>query len=183
MPRKSKPGPPAADDVPRGMPYGMRKQLEDQQGVTRDVAAMQAARRPDPAATLQAATAYTMPTLTPLGAPSERPGEPVTTGLSIGAGAGPEALGQFAPGGPDPDLIMLLRHLPVLELVSSGSSVASRNLIRRLRGSIPMPGSPQAQALGGGGGVSGRGGPQAPPAPVPSPAPTAARTGPPPGAV
>ena len=183
MPRKGKPSPPATTDLPTGLAYGVRKELETTQGVTNDVAAMQAARRPRPEDTLSAANGFTMPTLTPLGAPSERPGEPVTTGLGIGAGAGPEALGQFAPGGPDPDLIMLLRHLPVLELVSSGASVASRNLIRRLRGSVPMPGSPQAQALGGGGGASGRGGPQAPPAPVPSPAPTAARTGPPPGAV
>jgi hypothetical protein len=30
--------------------------------------------------------------LVPLGAPTERPGEPVTAGLPIGAGAGPEAL-------------------------------------------------------------------------------------------
>lgn len=30
--------------------------------------------------------------LVPLNAPTERPGEPVTTGLPIGAGAGPEAL-------------------------------------------------------------------------------------------
>lgn len=34
-----------------------------------------------------------MPQVTPLDAPSSRPGEPVTTGLPVGPGAGPEAVG------------------------------------------------------------------------------------------
>lgn len=39
--------------------------------------------------------------LMPLDAPSQRPGEPVTAGLPVGPGAGPEALGPLAGGGED----------------------------------------------------------------------------------
>lgn len=47
---------------------------------------------------------FQMPQVTALDAPSERPGEPVTTGLAVGPGAGPEVL----PGAPD-DTIEQLR--------------------------------------------------------------------------
>lgn len=35
--------------------------------------------------------------MTPLTAPSQRPNEPITAGISMGAGPGPEALGMGAP--------------------------------------------------------------------------------------
>lgn len=36
------------------------------------------------------------PQLTPIGAPTQRPGEPVTHGAPLGPGAGPEALGNLS---------------------------------------------------------------------------------------
>lgn len=41
----------------------------------------------------QAEEPYTMPQMTPLDAPSARPNEPVTAGLPVGPGPGPEVLG------------------------------------------------------------------------------------------
>jgi len=49
--------------------------------------------------------------LTPLAAPTERPNEPVTTGLPSGPGAGPEAL---MAGGPADDALWELRALAAL---------------------------------------------------------------------
>ncbi len=47
--------------------------------------------------------------VTPLDAPTERPDEPVTAGVPLGPGPGPEALGPLgAPGSPD-DEVMALR--------------------------------------------------------------------------
>lgn len=48
--------------------------------------------------------------MTPLGAPTERPNEPITAGLPMGAGPGPEALSPIAiaPGSRE-DLILQLR--------------------------------------------------------------------------
>lgn len=73
--------------------------------------------------------------------PSSRPNEPVTTGLPIGAGAGPEAL-QAAPN-PNAELAKGLRgYMPALELIANlpTSSVQSRNFIRRVRGLLPNEG-------------------------------------------
>lgn len=74
--------------------------------------------------------------LTPLDAPSTRPNEPVTTGLSVGAGAGPEALGPLADKTDGID--DLAQYLPMLEFIASqpGSSGQTRNFVRQLRGSI-----------------------------------------------
>jgi len=38
---------------------------------------------------VEPAQPYQFPTLTPLDAPTQRPGEPVTAGLAVGPGAGP----------------------------------------------------------------------------------------------
>jgi hypothetical protein len=50
--------------------------------------------------------------LTPLDAPTQRPAEPVTTGLPFGAGAGPEALGAtgIQPGSRE-DVILRVRAM------------------------------------------------------------------------
>jgi hypothetical protein len=70
---------------PPGQPYGQRQQLEGIQ---------QAVPVPDEAARYQAAiqSLSRMRPPTPLTAPTERPGVPLTNGLPIGAGAGPEIL-------------------------------------------------------------------------------------------
>lgn len=85
---------------------------------------------------MQAALEYS-PSVTPLGAPSENPDEPVTAGLPMGAGPGPEGMQTMQAGPPpDPDIQALLPYLPTLERLASmpTASVATRNLIRRLRG-------------------------------------------------
>ena len=104
MPRKGA-RPPRAPKVASGQAYGQR------QAQTRTLASIPAPSRPapsqgggggpgsggpvDPAAALNtAATNFQPPALTPLDAPTQRPNEPVTTGLPVGAGAGPEALGD-----------------------------------------------------------------------------------------
>ena len=83
--------------------------------------------------------------LTALDAPSERPDEPITAGLPMGAGPGPEALGM-RPGGPTLDMTQLARYLPALEHMQSmpGISRKTRNLIRLLRAAVP----PEARMAG-----------------------------------
>ncbi len=46
------------------------------------------------------------PPLTPINAPTQRPGEPLTTGIASGPGLGPEALGM-APAPEDPTIHIL----------------------------------------------------------------------------
>lgn len=77
--------------------------------------------------------------VTGLDAPTERPREPLTHGLSIGPGGGPEVLG---PEPADPDLESMRQYLPALELMASqpNSSPTARAFVRRLRGSMPPPG-------------------------------------------
>jgi hypothetical protein len=86
------------EDLPPSQNYGDRKAMQE------IIAGAPTARTPDvrglPAGQIQAA-AQTVPqeSVTPLFAPSQRPGEPITTGIPMGAGAGPEVLGmqsQFA---------------------------------------------------------------------------------------
>lgn len=91
MPRKARPGGNRTDlyaaqpaKVPTGLPYGEASQLQRSQ---------QAAPLPaglDQQA-LEAAQATTPPP--PITAPSDRPEEPLTAGLTSGPGAGPEILG------------------------------------------------------------------------------------------
>lgn len=48
------------------------------------------------------------PGITPLSAPTQRPGEPVTTGLSMGAGAGPEIFSSPARAQRSADMLDML---------------------------------------------------------------------------
>lgn len=76
----------------------------------------------------------------PFDRPTERPGEPVTAGLPMGPGPGPEALGGYAPqNDADLDLQALAPYIGALELMASqpGATISSRNFVRRLRGAIP----------------------------------------------
>ena len=81
---------------PTGLPYGRQQQLERQAAAlpVPHTAPAPATPAPDPAAQRQAALAgmAQLPVLPPLGRPSDRPYEPVTAGLPVGAGAGPEAM-------------------------------------------------------------------------------------------
>ena len=83
--------------APTGLPYGARGEL---------VAAQQAVPMgPGPTAggppSAPGGEAPAQSVL-PLGAPTQRPDEPVTAGLPIGPGPGPEALTQSAPRANDP---------------------------------------------------------------------------------
>ena len=69
--------------------------------------------------------------------PTDRPDEPMTAGVPMGPGPGPEALAmsQFAA---DPDLAAMAAYLPTLELLASqpNASPSARNYVRRLRGAL-----------------------------------------------
>lgn len=77
--------------------------------------------------------------VTPLYAPSQRPEEPITHGIPMGAGAGPEVLGINAPlQDTDTDKQRLLSYLPALEAIaqSPSSTQAFRNYVRILRANL-----------------------------------------------
>lgn len=92
---------------------------------------------PAPGPTPNPGVRVPLPPPTPLSAPSERPDEPVTAGIDMGAGPGRAALGLAPPV--DPDLLAFASYLPTLELLASqpDSTVAMRNFVRRLRGAMP----------------------------------------------
>lgn len=79
------------EDLPPSTQYGERKQMEEiTQGAptatTRGSADPKLGRPTNP-----------MTPVTPLFAPSQRPEEPITTGITRGPGAGPEILGMNVP--------------------------------------------------------------------------------------
>lgn len=107
--------------VAPGQPYGQRQQLEQ---------AQQAVPLPNaqnlPAAPTQAAGPSALPQGGPMPAlpgaqpftrPTERPNEPVTTGLPVGAGAGPEALSTSAPDTIGAQLVAMYRQNPNNDLL------------------------------------------------------------------
>lgn len=118
------PGTPLPVTAAAGQPYGARKAQEDAQR-----AVPMAAGLPAPA-----------PTQVPsLAEPSSRPDEPVTSGLPMGPGAGPEALTAFPAD--QSGVADLASYLPMLEFIASqpGSSPQTRQLVRRLRaGQAPL---------------------------------------------
>jgi len=60
------------------------------------------------------------PEVTPFGAETQRPDEPVTAGAPVGEGPGLEALGM---GDPGPEMAMLKKYLPLLEPVVNRADV------------------------------------------------------------
>lgn len=78
--------------------------------------------------------------VTPLSAPSTRPGEPVTAGAPMGAGPGLESLGLSNPEDQirQQDAQQLAQYLPVLEFVSNqpGATPSMRAMVRRLKGML-----------------------------------------------
>lgn len=69
---------------PGGLPYGENQALREQQQ----------------AAPMAQAPAVPSPEAIPLGAPSARPGQPVTAGAAAGLGPGPEVLARRPVGAP-----------------------------------------------------------------------------------
>jgi len=77
--------------------------------------------------------------VTPLYAPTQRPEEPITSGIPMGAGPGPEVLGMNQPSvDTDADRQKLLSYLPALEAIaqSPASSQSFRNYVRLLRANL-----------------------------------------------
>lgn len=76
--------------------------------------------------------------IVPMGAPSQRPDEPITAGMPGGPGAGP-AFGQPTPGGMTPDQIERMRsYLPVLLTLASRDDAGPdiKQYVRQLRGEL-----------------------------------------------
>lgn len=73
----------------------------------------------------------------PMGAPSQRPGEPVTAGAALGAGPDHTALGLNDPQN-DEGVQYLRRILPSLELMANSpiAGRAARQFVRRVRASL-----------------------------------------------
>ena len=76
--------------------------------------------------------------VTPLFAPSQRPDEPITTGIPMGAGPGPEVLGINNNLDTQEDKERMISYLPALEVMaaSPNSSQAFRNYVRMLRANL-----------------------------------------------
>jgi hypothetical protein len=77
---------------PGGMPYGENADFADLQS-----SAPMAATRSPQTQGQRAASQPGAPSITPLGAPTERPDEPLTMGNPMGPGAGPEVLSSLPP--------------------------------------------------------------------------------------
>ena len=76
--------------------------------------------------------------VTPLFAPTQRPDEPITTGIPMGEGPGPEVLGINNNQDTEQDRIRLISYLPALEGAAAdpNSSQAFRNYVRMLRANL-----------------------------------------------
>lgn len=76
--------------------------------------------------------------VTPLFAPTQRPDEPVTSGIALGAGPGPEVLGMNVTNDSEADRARLLSYLPALEAAAldPNSSQAFRNYVRMVRANL-----------------------------------------------
>jgi len=77
------------EDLPPSQNYGDRKAMAEQ--IAGAATTAQPSAKPAPAAAMQGAAAQEP--VVPLYAPTQRPNEPITAGIPLGAGPGPEALG------------------------------------------------------------------------------------------
>ena len=82
--------------------------------------------------------AAAQPPVTPLYAPTERPDEPITTGIPMGPGAGPEVLGINNNVDTEEDKARMVSYLPALEVLAASpdSSQAFRNYVRQIRANL-----------------------------------------------
>lgn len=86
--------------VPTGQPYGERKNLVDAQNAVPVAPAGTVVPGAAPPSPVGAAPAQGPPVDLPaFGRPSDRPGEPLTAGMPMGPGPGPEVLGAPRAGG------------------------------------------------------------------------------------
>jgi hypothetical protein len=144
MPRDSKKSTEQPRRAPTGLPQGEHKALMDQQAA---IPLPNAQGRMSNAIASAESQASPIPTNL-LGRPtSDRPTEPVTTGILGGGTPGPEAIAPIIKP-VDQDLAGMVRWLPVLETLADdeGSSNAMRSFVRRLRGAMPTAIRQAAQA-------------------------------------
>jgi hypothetical protein len=82
--------------------------------------------------------AATQAPVTPLFAPTQRPDEPITSGISMGDGPGPEVLGININQDTEADRARLISYLPALEAAAAdpNSSQAFRNYVRMVRANL-----------------------------------------------
>jgi hypothetical protein len=113
-----------------GGTYGQGKELMEQQQSAPLAAA--------PSPTARAPMMANLPPVTPITAPTTNPEEPVTTGIPVGPGAGPEALTLPKNEDTDVDRQRLMSYLPALEAaaLNPNSSQAFRNYVRLLRANL-----------------------------------------------
>lgn len=93
-----------------------------------------------PMAKSAARPAMQMPNVPSLGAPSARPNEPITAGIPLGPGPGPEALGKKGPADQKlADLQALADYLPQFERYANtpGASNMMKSFIKYLRSQTP----------------------------------------------
>lgn len=133
-------GTPLPAQAVTGQTYGKAQQQIDAQRVV----PLRTPSGPPPGGTATPAAGAAPPvappgSLGPPTGPTARPGEPVTAGIAMGPGAGPEALGLAGANPDDEDLARLAPYLPTLELLAGqpNASMATRNFVRRIRGGVP----------------------------------------------
>jgi len=116
------------EDLPPSTQYGERKQMEE---ITQGAPTAKTRGSADPKL---GRPANPMSAVTPLFAPSQRPEEPVTSGIDMGAGPGSEVLGMRQPD--DVNFrANISAYMPVLTYIASqpDTSPETRRVIRELR--------------------------------------------------
>lgn len=130
--------------VPTGRGYGERQKFEQQMGTPAARAATAgpiAAPRPAGGDLAAALASFTGGSAVGLAAPTARPGEPPTAGLPIGPGGGPEtAPGLIRRQGPNPDVTIWRRYMPMFEMMAARADSSSelRQMVRRIRSQMPV---------------------------------------------
>lgn len=130
--RRTDGGPGQALRVPTGGSYGDAQAMDS---IQRSAAMNLAPGALTPGAGSSVPPGPPVP-VTPFGAPSSRPGEPVTSGASVGAGPGPESLGLPTPTQLlQQDAQSLAYAVSIWEHLSNlpGASPSTRAVVQRLK--------------------------------------------------
>lgn len=122
--------------------YGEQKNFQQIQQGAPMASGLQPHAGPPPSAFRAAAQAGGGPATVPFGAPTQRPGEPVTAGAPRGAGPGPEAL-NLPTSTNQQDFTALRPALPLLQFLANlpGAHPGSQQFVRYLQsGGLPSQG-------------------------------------------
>lgn len=120
-----------------GMPYGEGQEINN----IAQSAPMAAAPAAPTASPLDAMAAMQTPsTVTPFSAPTERPNEPVTTGVPVGPGSDALSANVTAPAvalsAADKEKSLMILGILQQAADRPDASLATRNMLRRLRGML-----------------------------------------------